>query len=198
MFEKRPGLLVVISSPSGGGKTTVCRSLLQSHPDYLYSVSLTTRPRRSSEVEGRDYIFVTEEEFRERVARGELAEWAEVHGHFYGTPKGPIEKALKERRVILLDIDVQGGMGIREKYRQRGVLIFLYPPSLEVLEARLRGRLTEEEEAIERRLAIAQKEMEYWEQYDYLVINKEIEETIASVEAIIRAEISRVERLKRG
>ena len=198
MFEKRPGLLVVISSPSGGGKTTVCRSLLQSHPDYLYSVSLTTRPRRSSEVEGRDYIFVTEEEFRERVARGELAEWAEVHGHFYGTPKGPIEKALKERRVILLDIDVQGEMGIREKYRQRGVLIFLYPPSLEVLEARLRGRLTEEEEAIERRLAIAQKEMEYWEQYDYLVINKEIEETIASVEAIIRAEISRVERLKRG
>ncbi len=198
MFEKRPGLLVVISSPSGGGKTTVCRSLLQSHPDYLYSVSLTTRPRRSSEVEGRDYIFVTEEEFRERVARGELAEWAEVHGHFYGTPKDPIEKALKERRVILLDIDVQGGMGIRQKYRQKGVLIFLYPPSLEVLEARLRGRLTEEEEAIERRLAIAQKEMEYWEQYDYLVINKEIEETIASVEAIIRAEISRVERLKRG
>ncbi len=197
MFEKSPGLLVVISSPSGGGKTTICRSLLQNHSEYLYSVSLTTRPRRPSEVAGKDYIFVSEKEFRDRVDRGGLAEWAKVHGHLYGTPKGRIEKAIKERRVILLDIDVQGAMRIREKYHQ-SVLIFIFPPSLQVLEARLRGRFTDKEETIERRLSIAQKEMGYWERYDYVVINEDVEETIASVEAIIKAEVSRVERLKRG
>ncbi len=197
MFEKPPGLLVVISSPSGGGKTTICRSLLQGHSEYLYSVSLTTRPRRPSEVTGKDYIFVSEKEFRDRVARGGLAEWAKVYGYLYGTPKGRIEKAIKERRVILLDIDVQGAMRIREKYHQ-SVLIFIFPPSLQVLEARLRGRFTEKEETIERRLSIARKEMGYWERYDYVVINEDVKETIASVEAIIKAEVSRVERLKRG
>jgi len=197
MFEKPPGLLVVISSPSGGGKTTICRSLLRAHPEYLYSISLTTRPRRLSEVAGRDYIFVSEEEFRRRADQGELAEWAKVHGHLYGTPKGPIERTIRERKVILLDIDVQGGMKIRRRYPQ-SVLVFILPPSLQVLETRLRGRFTENEETIERRLSIAQREMDYWERYDYVVVNEEVAETIASVEAIIKAEVSRVERLKRG
>lgn len=197
MFEKGLGLLVVVSSPSGGGKTTICRSLLHRHPDYLYSVSLTTRPRRSFEVEGKDYMFTSEEEFEQRINRGELAEWANIHGHLYGTPKVPIEKAIKDHRIILLDIDVQGGMRIREEYHQ-SILIFISPPSLQVLEARLRGRFTEKEEIIEKRLAIAQKEIEHWPRYGYLVINEEIEETVSSVEAIIKAETCRVERLKRG
>jgi len=188
---------VVISSPSGGGKTTICRSLLRVHPEYLYSISLTTRPRRLSEVAGKDYIFVSEGEFRKRVEQGELAEWAKVHGHLYGTPKDPIERTIREQKIILLDIDIQGGMNIRKKYHQ-SVLIFVFPPSLQVLEARLRGRFTENEEAIEKRLSIAQREIGYWERYDYVVVNEEVAETIASVEAIIRAEVSRVERLKRG
>ena len=192
---KRRGLLLVISAPSGGGKSVVLRQLLEQEPDLDYSVSVTSRPPRADEVEGRDYHFVSRDRFEELVREDIFYEWAEVHGHLYGTRADTIEAALGRGKDVTLDIDVQGGLSV--KYRSPdSVLIFLMPPSFEVLEQRLRGRDTDNDEAIRTRLENARREMIYWRQYNYLVVNEELDQTVKAVRGILHAERLRVSRLK--
>jgi guanylate kinase len=182
------GLLVVISSPSGGGKTTVVRRLLEKGgEEFTRSVSATTRAPRPGEVNGRDYYFLSEEEFRQRIAKGDFVEFAEVHGHLYGTLREQIERELRGGKVILLAIDVQGGLSIRRAFPEDSLLIFLAPPSLEVLEQRLRGRGTDAEEEIRRRLARVPMEMEMASHYDRLVVNDVVERAAEEILQAIRA-----------
>jgi guanylate kinase len=182
------GLLVVISSPSGGGKTTVVRRLLEKGGgEFTRSVSATTRAPRPGEVNGRDYYFLSEEEFRQRIAKGDFVEFAEVHGHLYGTLREQIERELRGGKVILLAIDVQGGLSIRRAFPEDSLLIFLAPPSLEVLEQRLRGRGTDAEEEIRRRLARVPMEMEMASHYDRLVVNDVVERAAEEILQAIRA-----------
>jgi guanylate kinase len=187
--------LIVISGPSGAGKSSITRALLERNPRLHYSVSLTTRPVRKVEREGADYHFTTEAEFRKKVAAGELIEWAVVHDAHYGTPREPILEAFRQGRNVLLDIDVQGGRQIREKF-DRGIFIFILPPSYRVLAERLRGRRTDPKDVVERRLREACREVGELGRYDYLVINRDLGEAVARVEEIIRSEACRVERLR--
>jgi guanylate kinase len=180
----KPGRLLVISSPSGGGKTTVVRAVMQSDPALAYSVSATTRPIRPGEVDGRDYHFMNETRFREGVRRGEFMEWAEVHGSLYGTLKSEVEQRLEDGRTVILDLDVQGGMAVK-RVMPDSVLIFLLPPSRRVLEARLKDRGTESAESLARRLGDAEWEMKQADQYDVLVFNDRLEETVHEIRMII-------------
>ena len=193
-FQRR-GLLFVISAPSGGGKSAVLTRLLASEADLHYSVSVTSRAPRPDEVEGRDYHFVSRAEFESLVQQDVFYEWAEVHGNLYGTRSDTVEGALAEGRDVALDLDVQGGLSA--KYRSPdAVLVFLMPPSFQVLEQRLRQRATDSEEAIRMRLENARREMIYWRQYNYLVVNEDIDETVEKVRLILYAERHRVSRLK--
>jgi guanylate kinase len=191
----KEGLLVVISSPSGGGKTTICDRLRELNPSYQYSVSVTTRPKREVEVDGQHYCFVSVEEFCRLSQEGRFAEWAQVHDHYYGTRKEFVDKILKNRQISLFDLDVQGGLHLKEAYPQ-SLLIFILPPSMEVLETRLRSRKTDPNQMIETRLKNAQAELKYWPQYDYVVINDKLESAVRRVQAIIEAELCRVSRMK--
>lgn len=189
------GLLVVISSPSGGGKTTICDRLREQNPSYQYSVSVTTRPRREVEVDGQHYCFVSQEEFRRLIKEGKFAEWARVHDHYYGTSQAFIDKILKNQQTSLFDLDIQGGLHLKEAYPQ-SVLIFILPPSMEVLETRLRSRKTDDHQIIQTRLENATAELKYWPQYDYVVINDHLDAAVKKVKAIIEAELCRVSRVK--
>ena len=179
--------LVVLSSPSGGGKTTICRKILKKHKDYLYSVSATTRKKRKNEKEGKDYFFFSENRFNQIRKKRGFVEWAKVHGEYYGTLKKFVDQAEKEGGTVLFVLDVQGGMAIKKKYTE-SVLIFLFPPSLEELKNRLIGRGTDNVDDVEKRLETALKEIKFWSKYDYVVINKNLEETVKLVEKIIEAE----------
>jgi guanylate kinase len=179
--------LVVLSSPSGGGKTTICQKILNKHKDYLYSISATTRKKRKNEKEGRDYFFLSQDQFDQIRKKRGFVEWAKVHGEYYGTLKRFVDKAKEEGKTALFVLDVQGGMAIKKKYPE-SVLIFLLPPSLEELKKRLFHRGTDRADEIEKRLKIALKEMKFWSKYDYVVINKNLEETVKLVEKIIEAE----------
>jgi guanylate kinase len=190
---KQEGLLVVISSPSGGGKTTIVNQLREKHPEYVYSVSVTTRPRRPGEVDGQDYSFVQPEEFQRRRERGEFAEWARVHDHEYGTPKRLVREVLASGQIALFDLDVQGGLQIKRVYSE-SVLVFLLPPTFEELEKRLRARQTDEEGVIRTRLKNARQEMTFWPRYDFVVMNDHLTEAVSRVEAIILAERCRSSR----
>lgn len=181
------GLLVVLSSPSGGGKTTVCRRLLRKNPEYVYSVSMTTRSPRRGEREGTHYKFVDQAQFQRLVVAERLAEYATVHGELYGTPKQNIREALALRRVILFDLDVVGGLALKREYSET-VLIFLVPPSWEVLRDRLIGRKTETAVVRRRRLARARRELPFWRSYDYAVPNDKLADCVHDCQAIIRAE----------
>jgi guanylate kinase len=181
------GLLVVVSSPSGGGKTTIVDRLRKKHPEFVYSVSVTTRPKRSGEVNGQHYTFVGTEEFDRLRESGEFAEWARVHDHVYGTPKGTIDRVLAAGQVALFDLDVQGGLNIKASYPQ-SVLVFILPPTFEELERRLRGRHTDSEETIRIRLNNARREVTFWPRYDFVVMNDRLEEAVDRVEAVILAE----------
>jgi guanylate kinase len=187
--------LIVVSGPSGAGKSSIARAILSRNPEIHYSVSLTTRPVRREERDGADYHFTTEADFRKKIEGKDLIEWAQVHGAFYGTPREPILKAFRNGRNVLLDIDVQGGRQIRESFDQ-GLFIFVLPPSHRELDARLRGRMTDEEDVIERRLREACREVEELKRYDYLVINNDLDESVARVEEIIRSEACRIRRLR--
>lgn len=192
---KRSGLLLVLSAPSGGGKSAVLKALLAKDEGIGYSISFTSRPPRGDEVEGRDFRFVTREKFQSMITAGEFYEYAEVHGNLYGTSARVIEDALAEGRDIALDLDVQGGLNI--KSRQPGAaLIFLMPPSMEILEQRLRGRNSDDEEQIRLRMKNARREIEHWSRYDYVVMNEEIDRTVADVARIVEAERSRASRYK--
>lgn len=189
------GLLIVVSGPSAAGKGTVCRELLNCQPDLVFSVSATTRPPRPGEEDGKNYYFISREEFERMVAAGEMLEWAEVYGNFYGTPRKAVVEWLEQGRDVLLEIDIQGARQVRRQF-PRGVFIFLMPPSLAELERRIRERGTETEEAVRRRLASAAAEIAACREYDYVVVNDRVEDAVAKIRAIITAEKCRVERNK--
>lgn len=191
---RRRGTLYVVSAPSGAGKTTLCREARLRLADLAYSVSYTTRPHRPGEIDGVDFHFVSETEFRARQARGEFAEWACVHGNLYGTLAGTLEEALGAGRDVLLDIDTQGASQLRRRYPE-AVLIFIVAPSMAELEQRLRERRSDAEAEIARRLRRAREEVAMWRAYDYLVVNRDLKEATDQLTAIIVAERSRTSRL---
>lgn len=180
----RRGLLVIISSPSGAGKTTLSRRLLGEFDTTEFSVSYTTRPPRGNEVEGRDYHFVSGETFNRMIAGGEFAEWAEVHGNRYGTAQSAVERALTQGRDVIFDVDWQGGKALSDKWPDDSLKIFILPPDLATLEHRLRKRATDKDEVIERRLRKALDEMEHHEEYEHLIINDHLDDAYATLRAI--------------
>ncbi len=189
----RPGILLVLSGPSGVGKNTVLNALIAGNPKVRYSISATTRPPRSGEVHGRHYFFLSEEEFSRRAGAGEFLEWAEFCGHRYGTPRPFVEESLAAGYHVVLDIDVQGAQRVREA-QPAAVLVFLLPPSWEVLEERIRARGADEDEAIRRRLAVAREEIAALPAYHYVVWNREVEVAVKELEAILTAETCRTAR----
>ncbi len=188
----RRGLMLVLSSPSGAGKTTLSRRLLAEDDGVALSVSVTTRKMRPGEVEGRDYFFTDRERFNAMVENGELLEYAEVFDNGYGTPAKPVMDALAQGRDVLFDIDWQGTQQLREKVRTDLVSVFVLPPSIPELERRLKARAQDDYETILQRMAKAGDEMSHWAEYDYVIINHAIEQAFADVKAILAAE-----RLKR-
>ncbi len=192
----RRGIIFIVSAPSGAGKTTISRAAVREIGGLTPSVSLTTRQPRSGEVEGVDYQFVSEEEFQRRLAADELAEWARVFDASYGTPRAPLEDAIRDGRDMLLDIDVQGARSLRARYARDAVTIFVLPPSFEELEGRLRRRGTEDAAAIARRLTRARDEFRAYPEYDYLIINANVADSLTQLGAIVRAERLRVARLR--
>jgi len=189
---ERRGLMFVLSSPSGAGKTTLSRLLIERMPGLKMSVSATTRPKRPGEVDGSDYLFVDKVRFEEMVKRHELLEWATVFDNRYGTPRAPVEVALTAGRDVLFDIDWQGTQQLREKARADVVSVFILPPSATELEKRLNSRAQDSQEVIRSRMSRASHEMSHWAEYDYIVINHDIEEAFGEVQSILKAE-----RLKR-
>jgi guanylate kinase len=185
------GLLVVVSAPSGAGKSTLCRLLVKRRKTLMFSVSVTTRPPRPGERDGRDYFFVSEAAFKAMRDRGDLVEWAEVHGQYYGTPKHYVDKQLAEGRDLLLDIDVQGALQVKRRF-PNAVMIFITTPSFDDLEKRLRSRSSETEAQIQRRLADARRELRFVSKYQYLVINRQIPEAYRQLDAILTAESLRI------
>jgi guanylate kinase len=193
---QRRGIMLVLSSPSGAGKSTIARALLEREEKLKLSVSLTTRPPRPGEVDGKDYFFVTEEEYQARVESGDLLEHAEVFGNFYGTPRSLVEKHLAVGEDVLFDIDWQGTQQLRESARDDLVSIFILPPSIEELESRLTGRGQDSDEVVRQRMAKAADEMSHWPEYDYVIVNDVVEESISNVQSILKAErLKRVRRL---
>jgi guanylate kinase len=185
---KRRGLMFVLSSPSGAGKTTIARRLLAEDDEIAMSVSVTTRPMRPGEVEGRDYQFADRARFDAMVEANEFLEWAEVFGNCYGTPKAQIKAGLREGQDFLFDIDWQGTQQLYQRMETDVVRVFLLPPSIEELEQRLRGRGTDSEEVIAGRMARAKAEISHWDGYDYVVINDDVEACFGKVRAILHAE----------
>jgi guanylate kinase len=188
----RRGLMFVLSSPSGAGKTTLSRMLRKADRKVELSVSVTTRPRRPGEVEGRDYHFIDLARFEAMVRTNKLMEWAEVFGYRYGTPRGPVEKALREGRDVLFDIDWQGTQQLREKARDDLVSVFILPPTIKELHRRLQRRAQDSRAIIVSRMAKAADEMSHWPEYDYVIVNRDKDEAFGQVRAILAAE-----RLKR-
>jgi guanylate kinase len=184
--------MLVLSSPSGAGKTTLSRRLLASDPDVELSVSVTTRPPRAGEVDGRDYHFIDAARFDAMVKDGELLEWAGVFDNSYGTPRRAVDGAIAQGRDVLFDIDWQGTQQLREKARSDLVSVFVLPPSIEELERRLHSRAQDSDTVIAKRMAKAIDEMSHWAEYDYVVINRDLDRAFAEVQAILAAE-----RLKR-
>ncbi|MAU95832.1 MAG: guanylate kinase [Fulvimarina sp.] len=188
----RRGIMLVLSSPSGAGKSTIARNLLEFDPSFSLSVSVTTRARRTSEIDGIHYRFVDRDEFERLRAGDGLLEWAEVHGNFYGTPRAPAEKAMREGRDMLFDIDYQGALQLQEKAGEDVVSIFILPPSMEELKTRLLRRAEDSAETIAIRLKNSKVEIGRWRDYDYVVVNDDLDRAFQAVRAIIAAE-----RLKR-
>jgi guanylate kinase len=189
---ERRGLMFVLSSPSGAGKTTLSRMLMKEVPDLQMSVSVTTRPMRPGEVEGKDYFFIDQKRFDEMAAKGDLLEWAPVFGKSYGTPRVPVETALAAGRDVLFDIDWQGTQQLREKAGPDVVSVFILPPSAADLERRLQTRAQDSDEVIRGRMERASHEMSHWAEYDYIVINQNVDDAFIEVQSILKAE-----RLKR-
>ena len=192
--RSRRGLLIVLSSPSGAGKSTISRMLLEADDNITISVSATTRPPRPGEVDGVDYHFVDEAEFNRIIEADEFAEWAYVFDHLYGSPKEPIKEALKDGRDTLFDIDWQGTQQLEYAFRTDLVLIFILPPSMKELDRRLHERGTDSDEIIAGRMRRAASEIGHWAEYDYVLINEDMEKCLDDVRAIIAAERLRRER----
>lgn len=190
----RRGLMFVLSSPSGAGKSTICRNLLRDELELEMSISVTTRKRRGNEVDGHDYRFISEREFAGIRAADGLLEWAEVHGNFYGTPRDPVEKAMGEGRDMLFDIDYQGALQLFEKARTDVVSIFILPPSMVELRSRLERRAEDTAEVINARLENSRIEIAHWREYDFIVINDDLNKAFEEVSAILTSERLRRDR----
>jgi guanylate kinase len=188
----RRGVLLVLSSPSGAGKTTLSRALLDSDGGIRLSISVTTRKPRPGEVDGKDYVFVSGENFERMRAAGDLLEWAQVFGNAYGTPRAPVEEAIARGEDVLFDIDWQGAQQLAEKMAGDLVRVFILPPSGSVLENRLRGRAQDPPEVVAKRMAEASAEISHWAEYDYVIVNADLDTSISGLKAILAAE-----RLKR-
>jgi guanylate kinase len=180
------GKLIVISAPSGCGKTTIARAVMSKYPAMLFSVSATTRKPRAGELNGKDYFFLGVEEFKRRVQEGDLIEWEEIYGNFYGTLKSEVDRALGQGKVMLFDVDVKGALSIKRHYPSDSVLIFIKPPSVEVLEQRLLNRKTEDEATIRRRLDRVPMELQQGNSFDWQVVNDDLPTAINDVDEIIR------------
>lgn len=189
------GHLIVVSAPSGSGKTTIVRAILAKYPSMLFSVSATTRPKRDTETDGTDYFFLERKEFERRIQADELVEWEEIYGNLYGTLKSEVEKVLSSGKSMLFDIDVKGGLSIKRKYPDDSLLIFIRPPSIEVLEARLRNRKTEDEETFRRRMARVTMEMGMASQFHHQVVNDNLQTAIDEVDKLILARTTQSERV---
>jgi len=190
---KRRGLMLVLSSPSGAGKTSISRRLLELNPDLRLSISMTTRPQRPGETEGKDYFFVSDEEFKRHCDGGSFLEYARVFDHFYGTPRQPVEETLSQGKDILFDIDWQGTQSLSQSARGDLVTIFILPPSWQELERRLQSRAQDTKNIVQKRMAKARNEMSHWAEYDYVLINDDLDTTVHRVHSILTAE-----RLKRS
>jgi guanylate kinase len=188
----RRGIMLIVSSPSGAGKTTLTRNLLKEEENVSLSISVTTRPRRSSEIDGVHYKFLTRRQFELMRDGGELLEWAEVHDNFYGTPREPVETALAEGRDVLFDIDWQGTQQLYQTMRSDVVSVFVLPPTAEELKFRLERRAEDTPDIIARRLKNAADEIPHWEEYDYVLVNRDLDKSFARLRGILTAE-----RLKR-
>jgi guanylate kinase len=186
--SERRGLMLVLSSPSGAGKTTLSRRLLQADPNVVMSVSATTRAMRPNEVEGRDYFFVRHDQFEQMVQADEFLEYANVFGHRYGTPKKPVMDALAAGRDVLFDIDWQGTQQLRQHAHSDLVSVFVLPPSKAELERRLRIRAQDSDEVVRQRMAKANDEMSHWAEYDYVILNDDIQHAMGELEEILRVE----------
>ena len=193
---RRRGFLLVLSSPSGAGKTTLTRRLVEGDPELTLSVSVTTRPPRKGEIDGRDYLFIEQPRFDEMIARGELLEHARVFGNCYGTPRAPIEEALARGHDVATDIDWQGTQQLARNVPDDLVSVFVLPPSIAALEARLSARAQDSAAVVASRMAKSAQEMSHWPEYDYVVINCDVEESVAQLRAILLAE--RLRRTRRS
>jgi guanylate kinase len=183
------GKLIVVSAPSGSGKTTIVKAVLAAHPGMLFSVSATTRPIRSGEADGMDYFFLTREEFERRIEAGQLVEWEEIYGDLYGTLKSEVERALSTGKAMLFDIDVKGALSIKRHHPHDAVLIFIRPPSLDALKSRLLNRRTEDEEALKRRLDRASMELNTASEFDYQVVNDDLQTAVAEINKIVASTV---------
>ncbi|WP_029057376.1 guanylate kinase [Stappia stellulata] len=191
---QRRGLMLVLSSPSGAGKSTIARQLLEQESNLKLSISVTTRPRRSSEIDGVHYHFISRERFEQMRDRNELLEWAEVHGNYYGTPSDPVEEALSQGQDVLFDIDIQGTFQLYEAVRPDVVSVFILPPSIAEMKSRLHRRAEDTPDVIQRRLKTAVGEMKHWCEYDYVIVNEDLQRAYDGARSILRAERLRRER----
>ena len=187
--------MLVLSSPSGAGKSTISRALLEKHPDLTMSISATTRPMRPGEVDGKDYYFIDKSKFEDMVAEGNFLEHAEVFDNYYGTPRPPVVAALEQGKDVLFDVDWQGTQQLRQNARDDLASIFILPPSVDELERRLYARAQDPEDVVKKRMAKATSEMSHWAEYDYIIINEAIDHSVAEAEAILSAE--RLKRMRR-
>ena len=194
-MQNNKGLLIVISGPSGAGKGTICKALLEKRDDLFISVSATTRSPRAGEVDGVNYHFLTKEDFISKVESNDFLEYAEVHGNMYGTPKFKVEEMLAEGKNVILEIDIQGALKVKENFSE-GVFIFILPPSMEELKQRINKRCSETEESLMTRFKNAYQEINYVSKYNYAVVNDEVDTAVNKIEGIIAAEKCRVDRIK--
>ena len=195
-MKRKQGLLFVVSAPSGAGKTSLCRAITDSLENLTHSISYATRQPRPGETDGRDYYFVSQERFREMVQAGDFAEWATVHGNMYGTSRRVLDEIIGKGIDVILDIDTQGAMQIRDKYAN-AVFIFILPPSLDVLEERLRNRRSDRDDEIKRRMLRARDEIRDHSRYDYLIVNRDFDRALTELRSVITAERCRTDQIDR-
>lgn len=195
MKNRGRGLLIVISGPSGAGKGTICKQLLENNNELKLSVSATTRSPRAGEIDGVNYYFITKEEFEHKIECGDFLEYAQVYDNYYGTPKSNVEEMLEQGKDVILEIDIQGALKVKENFEE-GIFIFILPPSMEELKQRIIKRGSETEESLMKRFKSAYKEINFVSKYNYAVVNDEVDLAVEKLEAIICAEKCRVDRIK--